>query len=154
CARRRVQCALVGFGVGRGGGPVTMPPAASVKVEGLNKLNRALKKAGIEVQDLKDANNRVGAVVLQASGPITPRRSGALAGSLRVAQRQSGVTVRAGGGRVRYAKYVEYGTKKMAGRSYLIKGVHDSQPRWMVEYENELQKVMDQAMSGADGTGD
>ena len=139
--------------MGSGGGAVTMPPA-EVKVEGLNKLTRALKKAGVEIQDLKEANQRVGNVVLQAAGPITPHRSGALASSLRVAQRQSGVIVRAGGGRVRYAKYVEYGTKKMAGRSYLVKGINDSQPRWMYEYDIELQKLMNKVAGEADGSGD
>jgi hypothetical protein len=63
------------------------------------------------------------------------------------------VIVRAGGGRVRYARYVEYGTSRMRPRSYLIKGMNDSQPRWMTVYEGELQKVMDQAMNSADGTG-
>ena len=130
-----------------------MAQFASCEVKGLNKLTRALKKAGVEIQDLKAANQRVGGVVLQASSPLTPRRTGALAGSLRVAQRQSGVIVRAGGGSVRYAKFVEYGTRKMAGRSFLVKGVHDSQPRWMVEYENELQRLMDQAAGSANGTG-
>jgi HK97 gp10 family phage protein len=127
--------------------------ASTVEVHGLNKLTRALKKAGVEIKDLKEANARVGAVVVNASGPLTPRRTDALAGSLRVAQRQSGVVVRAGGGRVKYAKFVEYGTKWMYPQSYLVKGMNDSQPRWMTEYENELQKVMDQAMSSADGTG-
>ena len=130
-----------------------MAQFASCEVKGLNKLTRALKKAGVEIQDLKEANQRVGGVVLQASSPLTPRRTGALAGSLRVANRQSGVVVRAGGGRVRYAKYVEYGTRKMPGRSYLVKGVHDSQPRWMTEYEDELQRLMDQAAGSANGTG-
>jgi HK97 gp10 family phage protein len=127
--------------------------APAIEVQGLNKLTRALKKAGVEISDLKEANTRVGAVVVQAAGPLTPRRTGALAGSIRPAQRQSGVIVRAGGGRVRYARYVEYGTSRMRPRSYLIKGMNDSQPRWMTVYEGELQKVMDQAMNSADGTG-
>lgn len=129
-------------------GPVRM------KVEGLNKLTRALKKAGVEINDLKDANEKVGKVVVHAAQPITPRATGALAGSIRPARRQSGVVVRAGGGRVKYARYVEFGTNKMARRSYLIKGANDSQPRWMTEYKTALVKLMDQAANSADGTGD
>lgn len=127
---------------------------ARVKVEGLNKLTRALKKAGVEIKDLKEANVRVGDVVVQAARPVTPHRTGALAGSIRPAQRQSGVIVRAGGGSVRYARFVEYGTKKMPARSYLVKSVYDSQPRWMDVYEKELQDLMDQVAGSADGTGD
>ena len=131
-----------------------MPPAASLKVEGLNKLTRALKKAGVEIKDLKKANTEVGDVVVRAAQPITPHRTGALAGSIRPAQRQSGVIVRAGGGSVRYARYVEYGTKKMGARSYLVKGVHDSQDRWMNVYADELQDLMDQVANSSDGSGD
>ena len=74
--------------------------------------------------------------------------------SIRPAQRRSGVIVRAGGGRIRYAKYVEFGTRKMSARSYLIKGAHDSQPRWMDEYEKELRALVAKAEGSADGTGD
>lgn len=131
-----------------------MPPAASLEVKGLNKLTRALKKAGVQIKDLKAANVKVGDVVVREAQPITPHRTGALAASIRPAQRQSGVIVRAGGGSVRYARYVEYGTRKMPARSYLVKGIHDSQPRWMDVYAQELQDLMDQVAGSADGTGD
>jgi HK97 gp10 family phage protein len=128
---------------------------ARLDVEGLNKLTRALKKAGVEIQDMKDANARVGTVVVHQAEPITPRATGALAGSIRPAQRRSGVIVRAGGVRgIRYAKFVEFGTSKMAGRSYLIKGARDSQPRWIEVYLRELKQLLGDAASSADGTGD
>jgi HK97 gp10 family phage protein len=129
-------------------------PMLQVRVDGLNKLTRALRKAGVAVQDMKAANATVGEVVVRTSRPITPHASGELADSIRPAQRQSGVIVRAGGGRVRYARYVEYGTSRMQGRSYLIKGAHDSQPRWLDVYADELQKLMDKVAGEADGTGD
>jgi HK97 gp10 family phage protein len=125
-----------------------------LKVEGLNKLTRAMRKAGVEVKDMKEANRKVGDVVVRRASPLTPRATGALAGSIRPAQRQSGVVVRAGGGSIRYAKYVEFGTRKMPGRSYLIRGVNESQPQWMDVYAVELQKLMDQVASSSDGTGE
>jgi len=129
-----------------------MPGA--VQVKGARQLARALHRAGVQIQDLKAANATVGHVVVTESTPITPRATGALAGSLRPAQRQSGVVVRAGGGRVRYAKFVEFGTTKMRARSYLIRGANDSQPQWMDVYLAELQKLMDQVAAHSDGTGD
>jgi HK97 gp10 family phage protein len=126
---------------------------ASFEVKGLNKFTRALKQAGVEIQDLKDANDRVGEVVVTASRPLTARRTGALVDSIRVAHRQSGVVVRAGGGSIRYAKFVEYGTRKMSARSYLIAGVYSSEPRWMELYADELQKLMDQVATRSTGTG-
>lgn len=127
---------------------------ARIEVKGLNKLTRALRKAGVEIGELKAANTRVGAIVVTAARPLTPHRTGALAGSIRPAERQSGVIIRAGGGRIRYARFVEYGTRKMGARSYLIKGAHNSQPRWLDQYAAELQKVMDRVAGSADGTGD
>jgi hypothetical protein len=41
----------------------------------------------------------------------------------------------------------------MPARSYLVRGMYESQPRWMDVYEGELQRVMEQVMSSADGTG-
>lgn len=131
-----------------------MATTDAVQVQGLNKLVRALKKAGVEIADMKEANARVGGIVVNQARPITPKATGALAGSIRPAQRRSGVIVRAGGGRVRYAKFVEFGTRKMGARSYLIKGAHDSQPRWLDEYERELKALVAQAENSADGTGD
>jgi HK97 gp10 family phage protein len=125
-----------------------------LRVEGLNKLTRALRKAGVDVKDMKAANAKVGDVVVTAARPITPHRTGDLAGSIRPAQRQSGVVVRAGGSGIRYARFVEFGTKKMPARSYLIKGAHDSQDRWMDVYADELQDLMDEVAGSADGTGD
>lgn len=127
---------------------------ARLDVQGLNKLTRAMKKAGVEIQDMKDANARVGTVVVDQARPITPHRTGALAGSIRPAQRRSGVVVRAGGGRIRYAKFVEYGTEKMSARSYLIKAARDTQPRWMDVYLAELKALLGDVESSADGTGD
>lgn len=133
---------------------VATSSAAQIEVHGLRKLTRALRKAGVDVKDMKAANARVGDVVAQAARPITPHSTGALASSIRPAQRQSGAVVRAGGGRVRYARYVEYGTRKMGARSYLVKGATDSQPRWMDQYSIELQRLMDKVAGEADGTGD
>lgn len=127
---------------------------ANLKVEGLNKLTRALKKAGVQVKDLKEANAKVGDVVVKRANPLTPRSTGALAASIRPAQRQSGAVVRAGGGRIRYARFVEYGTRKMPARSYLIRGMNESQPQWMEVYADELQQLMDQVAARSDGTGE
>ena len=124
---------------------------SKVEVKGLNQLTRALKRAGVDVKDMKAANAKTGSIVVQTARPITPHATGALAGSIRPAQRQSGVIVRAGGGSVTYAKYVEYGTTRMGARSYLIRAANDSQPRWLDGYAEELQKLMDQVAGSTTG---
>jgi HK97 gp10 family phage protein len=124
-----------------------------VRVEGLSKLTRALRKAGVDVKDMKAANAKVANVVVHHAVPITPHDTGALAGSIRPAQRQSGAVVRAGGGSIRYAKFVEYGTSKMRARPYLYRAAEEAQPQWIEVYDTELQRLMDQVASRSDGTG-
>jgi HK97 gp10 family phage protein len=129
-------------------------PAIGVQVRGAKQLSRALKKAGVQIKDLKDANQRVADVVVRAAGPLTPRQTGRLAGSIRSARQQSAAVVRAGGGSIRYARYVEYGTSKMTARPYLTAGMYGSQDRWMDVYMTELQHLMDQVASRSPGTGE
>jgi len=125
-----------------------------LKVRGLGKLTGALRRAGVDVRDMKTANARVARVVVDAAVPITPRATGALAGSIRPAQRVSGAIVYAGGGRVRYARFVEYGTGKMRARPYLTRAAGDSQDDWLDVYARELQNLMDRVAARSDGTGD
>lgn len=129
-------------------------PAIGVKVEGARALSRALRKAGVSVQDMKEANQRVGEVVVRAATPLAPKRTGRLAGSIRAAKVQSGAVVRAGGGSIKYAPFVEYGTKKMGARPYLTKGMANSQPNWLAVYDKELQKLMNTVAAQSPGTGE
>jgi len=131
-----------------------MAEGVRVEVKGLNKLTRALRKAGVEVADMKAANQRVAGVVVRRAVPITPTATGALAGSIRPAKRQSGAIVYAGGGRVRYARFVEFGTRKMSARPYLYRAAGESQPEWLDVYAKELQALMDEVGAASDGTGD
>ena len=128
--------------------------AVGVQVRGAKQLSRALKKAGVQIKDLKDANQKVADVVVRAATPITPRATGRLVGSIRSARQQSAAVVRAGGGSVGYPRYVEYGTRKMGARPYLTAGMANSQSRWMDVYMGELQRLMDQVAAGSSGTGE
>jgi len=83
-----------------------------VKVEGLRELNKALRAAAADSQDLSALMNKVGMVVVRAAKP--PRRSGLLADSLRASKGKTQAVVRAGnnaGGAtaIPYARIQEYG---------------------------------------------
>jgi HK97 gp10 family phage protein len=131
-----------------------MAEGVRVEVKGLTKLTRALRSAGVKVADMKAANVRVAEVVVHAAVPITARATGALAGSVRPGKRQSGAVVYAGGGRIRYARFVEFGTRKMAARPYLYRAAGESQPEWLDVYAKELQALMDEVGAASDGTGE
>jgi HK97 gp10 family phage protein len=129
-------------------------PTTRIQVRGAKQLSRALKKAGVQIKDLKDANQRVADVVARTATPLTPRATGRLAGSIRSARQQSAAVVRAGGGSIRYARFVEYGTSKMPARSYLYRAAGDSHDQWMDVYYTELQRLMDQVAARSPGTGE
>jgi HK97 gp10 family phage protein len=69
---------------------------------------------------------RVDAIAARGAGQtaksaraLVPVRTGALRASIRVERSGVGHAVRAGGGAVDYAAYVEFGTRRMAARPYL-----------------------------------
>lgn len=81
----------------------------TVEVDGLREVVRDLERAGVEVEDLKDAHARIateGADTLQG---FTPRRSGKLAGSARGNRAKNKAVINVGGARVRYAGPIFYG---------------------------------------------
>ncbi|MCA0347093.1 MAG: hypothetical protein LCH31_08745 [Actinobacteria bacterium] len=78
-----------------------------VRVEGLSKLNRGLRKAGVDVQRMNDVMHAIGqAVVDSASVPI---RTGRLKSTLRAGKGRTKAVVRMGGARAPYAGVIEYG---------------------------------------------
>lgn len=67
-----------------------------------------------------DAIARQGAEhAAESARALVPVRTGALRASIRAERTSTGHAVRAGGGAVDYAAYVEFGTRRMAARPYL-----------------------------------
>lgn len=95
-----------------------MAGTPALQVDGARQLRASLKRAGVSVQDLKDAHKAVAEMVARASAPDAPRSphgsnrgpSGTLAGTVRAAGTQSAAIVRAGSARVPYAAVVHWKT--------------------------------------------
>lgn len=94
-----------------------------ILVEGAARLAATLKRAGLDMADLKDSNQKAGQVVGDEGKSRAPRRTGRLAGSIRPSRMASGVVVRAGGGSIRYARFAEFGSKKIVAHHYLYGAV-------------------------------
>lgn len=82
---------------------------ATVQVDGLNKVINALQNLGVEVDDLKDAFQKIGNIVKDESVSLTPVLTGRLAASIRAGRSKNKATVRAGGAAVPYAGVIHYG---------------------------------------------
>ncbi len=82
-----------------------------VQVVGAAKLRRELKRAGLSVQDLKDAHRKIAEDVAKEAEPNAPRRTGRLAGTVRAAGTASASIVRVGRATVPYAGPIHWGHK-------------------------------------------
>lgn len=81
----------------------------TIKVEGARELRKALKGVDGGMADLKSVHADAAKIVEQRAEQLAPRRSGALAGSLRSSGQAAGGVVRAGRASVPYAGVIHFG---------------------------------------------
>jgi hypothetical protein len=80
-----------------------------VEILGLSKLVRDLQALGVEVDELKDAFGSIAAEGARLAASFAPKRSGALAASVRGNRAKAKAVVSAGRARVKYAGVQNYG---------------------------------------------
>jgi hypothetical protein len=120
----------------------------TIRVEGLNKLTRDLKTLEGDVGDsVKRLNAELAEDVAQTARQKVPRRSGALAGSIRSSgQARTGV-VRTGGARIPYAGPIHFGWAEhnIRPQPFLYDALDaradDIARRWADELEKLVRKV-------------
>jgi hypothetical protein len=122
-----------------------MTTAPVVEVRGAKQLRKTLKAAGDDLGDLKDVNQAVGNIVVQTASGMAPRRSGALAGSIRASRAAASVTIKAGSARVPYAGAIHWGwpARNIAANPFLSNAATSTETAWVALYESELDKILD-----------
>jgi hypothetical protein len=122
--------------------------APVVKVEGMRRLRRELKRAGVDLADLREVNLSAARTVAQAAHP--PRRTGALAGSVRPGASRTAGVVRAGGARVPYAGPIHWGwpARNIEAQPFLVDAAHATEPVWVDQYFRELDRVLSNIAGG------
>lgn len=83
--------------------------STGIEIKGLKEVVRSLERFGVEVSDLKAAFKRIGTIVAEDAKTLAPRKSGALAGSIRPSNTKNKSVVRAGTAKVVYAGVQHYG---------------------------------------------
>lgn len=118
---------------------------AIVEVRGAKELRKSLKKAGDDLGDLKDVNAAVGNMVVATASGMAPRRSGALAGSIRASRAAASITIKAGSARVPYAGVIHWGwpAHNIAANPFLSNAATSTESAWVALYEAELDKIID-----------
>lgn len=117
----------------------------AVEVEGARELRRTLKRAGDDLGDLKDANQRAGQFVANAGSQRAPHLTGALAGALRASRVAGGATIRAGSASVPYAGPIHWGwpAHNIKAQPFLSDAATETEPEWLPIYEEDIAKIVD-----------
>ena len=122
-----------------------MAADVGVQIEGLSRLASTMKRAGQDVEELKDAHARAGETVAAAAAAAAPRRSGNLAGSIRAARQARRARVQAGSSRVPYAAPIQWGwpARTIAANPFLSDAARSTEGAWLKAYLDDVQKALD-----------
>jgi hypothetical protein len=117
----------------------------TVRVQGLDTLVRTLRKAGQNISELKDAHRAVGEIVAGAAADRAPRRSGALAGSVRATKRAAGARVLGGRASVPYAGPIHWGwpARGIGAQPFMSEAAQATEPQWTARYREDVQNALD-----------
>lgn len=116
-----------------------------VKVDGLARLRRDLRKLGSDLSDLKAANAAVAALVAAAAAARAPRRSGRLAASVRGNRAVSRATVSAGRATLPYAGPIHYGwpARGIEPQPFVHDAAQATETAWLGIYSTAVDKAVE-----------
>jgi hypothetical protein len=121
-----------------------------VRVDGLRKVQRALRQAEADMADMSDLMHEIGQIIV--GDAHIPVKSGRLLSSLRAGKGKTKAVVRMGGARVPYAGVIEYGrgdSYKGTGK-YLNPARERDRGRIISTFERGLKRIIDKNGLSAD----
>jgi hypothetical protein len=122
------------------------PGHEAVRVEGLAAFIRAMRQAEADLDDLKDATQRAGEIVLAAATSRAPRRTGALAGSGRASRAARRAIVRFGSARVPYAGPIHWGwpRRHIGAQPFALDAARATEPTWLAGFTRDIERLVTQ----------
>lgn len=118
--------------------------SAVVQVDGARELRASLKKAGADLDDLKDANAQVASTVALATASRAPNRTGRLAGSVRGNRAASSAVIKVGRASLPYAGVVHWGwpARHIEAQPFAVDAAHDTEPAWTETYFRAIEAIV------------
>lgn len=120
-----------------------------VEVRGATRLRATLRQAGMDMQDLKDANARAAATVAAAARTTAPRVTGTLVSTIRSTGTARAGVVRAGYKRTPYAGPNNWGWPTgsaprghYGGSDFITTAAANTQARWLPIYLQDLDRIL------------
>lgn len=109
---------------------------ARIKLEGTEKLKKALQYAGCKTE-IKRCVSKYGAKLNDKMVQKAPHDSGTLRRSITISKADNGLTVEVEP-TVEYAPYLEYGTRLMEAQPFVKPSLDEVKPKFL----SEIKKIM------------
>lgn len=123
--------------------------SAHVEVQGLARMQRTMRRAGLSLDEFKEVHRRVARTVAVAGRGLAPHRTGRLAASVRGSGTKAQAVVRAGTGRngaVPYAGVIHWGWEahNITAQPFASRAATDTEPEWLGDYERHIDRTIRQ----------
>ncbi|MBF6085298.1 HK97 gp10 family phage protein [Nocardia cyriacigeorgica] len=117
-----------------------------VQIDGAARLRRTMRRAGVDMTVLKDANKEAADTAATASRPLVPQRTGRLLATIRTAGTTRAGIIRAGRKRVPYAGPIHWGwpARHIEAQPFLTDGAQRSENVWVAQYLERVDDVLRQ----------
>lgn len=120
-----------------------------VRVDGARELRASLRRAGVDLAEMKAAHAVVAKIAENSIRAAAPASTGRMKGTIRSSGTQRAAIVRAGRASVPYAGPNNWGWPQSsggirgdyAGGHWMQRGARASESTWLAAYENEVQKI-------------
>lgn len=123
----------------------------NVEIRGAQRLRSTMRKAGVDLQNLKAAHARAAAIVVPVARRNVHSKSGTLAGTVRSSGTTRAAIVRAGFKRTPYAGTNNWGWPAgsaprgaFSGSNFITRAAKETEPQWVPVYFAELNRIIDQ----------
>lgn len=115
------------------------------QIAGLAELARTMKRAGVDITELKDAHTRAAQIVADRASQLAPKRTGRLAGNVRTAKQVQRARIMAGSAAVPYAGPIHWGwpARHIEANPFISNAAVATQDQWTAAYFEDVQKALD-----------
>lgn len=120
--------------------------AEQIKLVGGRRLRSAMRKAGMDLTELRDTNRKVAGIVASEAKTTAPVASGRLAADVRPSGSRTAATVRAGRKSVPYAGPIHWGWPKrnIVAQPWISEAAQRTEPTWQEVYMSYINQAINQ----------
>lgn len=116
----------------------------AVEVVGLSRLARTMKRAGVEITELKELNRAAADAVAPVARSTAPVLSGRLAADVRTAGTQRAGIIRVGRASLPYAGPIHWGwpARRISPQPFAADAAAATEPAWTQIYLAGIEKII------------